>query len=202
MTQRKSAPHGSTRQPENWSRLSVESARKVAGNRTERRWIRFFGIATSQVEITRVGNRSNRSEPESAVLENRGPLPVAGAAEIRIYATVGISGNIHTWNNTEYEERGPGAYTHWYLINTSSLPEEQFPPGTQHPPRRNDQSFWEWVSRRTNLSLGVSHETPQYLDFDFMCVLRTRGMGPAASGQVLQQLGPVPQAQHAALEPV
>ena len=37
--------------------MSVQRARKVAGNWTERRWIRFFGIAISQVEITQVGGK-------------------------------------------------------------------------------------------------------------------------------------------------
>jgi hypothetical protein len=49
---------------------------------------------------------------------------------------------------------------------------------------------------------GGSHETPQYLDFNSMCVLRVGSLGPAASGQVQQQLGRVPQDQHEALEPV
>ena len=52
--------------------------------------------------------------------------------------------------------------------------------GTQHPLRRNDQNFREMHFRHTNLSLEVCHETHQHLGFDSMCVLRVRGMGPAA----------------------
>ena len=37
--------------------MSAKSARKAAANRTEKRWIRFFGIAISQVEITQVGGK-------------------------------------------------------------------------------------------------------------------------------------------------
>ena len=51
---------------------------------------------------------------------------------------------------------------------------------------------------------GFSHETGPYLGFDSVCVLRVRGMGRAASVQDSHPggVGRVPQAQHAALEPV
>ncbi len=87
-------------------------------------------------------------------------------------------------------------------VAASASPKSYPQYGTHLPLRRNDPSFREWVSRRTNLSLGVNHETPQHLDFDSMCVLRARGIGPATIGQVLQQLGRVSQVQHVALEPV
>jgi hypothetical protein len=47
------------------SKELTENAQKAAVHRTEKKWIRFIGIAISQVGITRVGNRSNRSKPES-----------------------------------------------------------------------------------------------------------------------------------------
>jgi hypothetical protein len=46
------------------------------------------------------------------------------------------------------------------------------------------------------------YETNQNLGFHFLCVLRVRGMGSAASGHVHQQLERVSPAQYEALEPV
>ena len=47
-----------------------------------------------------------------------------------------------------------------------------------------------------------SYETDQHCGFDFVCGLRVRGLGSAASSHVYQQLERVPQDQHGTLEPL
>ena len=48
----------------------------------------------------------------------------------------------------------------------------------------------------------VSHEANRYRGVDVMCVLRVRGMGPAANMPGPHPMGPVPKVRHDALEPV
>jgi hypothetical protein len=62
--------------------------------------------------------------------------------------------------------------------------------------------FGKCISVRPVYLVEVRHETNQHFGFDFMCVLRIRGMGSAVSLQGTDPVGRVPQAQHDALEPV